>query len=337
MKKTGIILSFAVFIFIFCPLAGVLAAEIYFDPSSATVAPDDLVSIKIKIDPEIKECINAAEIEVIFSEDLSFEDFSVGESIFSLWIERPSNDGASLINKSRRLVFSGGIPGGYCGTIVGDSGESNILGELHFRTGAIAAPEGYQTAYVKISDSSKVYLNDGAGTEISVPGAEANIRLDRRAALDGGAWTETLEGDKILPEPFVININEYQGRKFAAFSTTDKQTGIDHYEIMEASIDDINAAKPGFFAKLFGRQEKILSWKIVESPYYLEDQELKSVIKIKAVDKAGNERIVEYQNQDLRVAMSGQKEMRLSPYLLPAILAGLIIILVVLALRARKR
>ena len=39
------------------------------------------------------------------------------------------------------------------------------------------------------------------------------------------------------------------------------------------------------------KQEAI--WKVGDSPYLLEDQSLKSIIKVRAIDKAGNERIVE--------------------------------------------
>ena len=35
-----------------------------------------------------------------------------------------------------------------------------------------------------------------------------------------------------------------------------------------------------------------MEWERAESPYLLKDQSLKSIIKVKAVDKAGNEKIV---------------------------------------------
>jgi hypothetical protein len=48
-------------------------------------------------------------------------------------------------------------------------------------------------------------------------------------------------------------------------------SGIDHFEVKEGKKD----------------------FKKAESPYLLEDQELKSKILVKAVDKAGNEKIAE--------------------------------------------
>ncbi|OGZ19096.1 MAG: hypothetical protein A2Z68_02395 [Candidatus Nealsonbacteria bacterium RBG_13_38_11] len=89
-------------------------------------------------------------------------------------------------------------------------------------------------------------------------------------------WEKELLEDKIPPEPFEIEIQKtpeiFEGKYFIVFFTTDKQTGIDYYQIKEGTGE----------------------WQIAESPYLLKGQSLKSIIQIKAVDKAGNERMVEY-------------------------------------------
>ena len=81
---------------------------------------------------------------------------------------------------------------------------------------------------------------------------------------------EEIEGDNILPEPFKVEISQdpaiFEGKYFITFSTTDKQTGIDYYEVKE------------------GRKD----WKRAISPYVLENQKLTSDIWVKAIDKAGN-------------------------------------------------
>ena len=41
-------------------------------------------------------------------------------------------------------------------------------------------------------------------------------------------------------------------------------------------------------------KEGAKDWRIAEGPYLLEDQSLESIIKVKAVDKAGNERMAQY-------------------------------------------
>ena len=69
----------------------------------------------------------------------------------------------------------------------------------------------------------------------------------------------------------------FDGKWFLVFATQDKGLGIDHYEIKETRY------------RFFGSFSR---WISAESPYALRDQELKSYILVKAVDKAGNERIV---------------------------------------------
>jgi len=83
------------------------------------------------------------------------------------------------------------------------------------------------------------------------------------------------------PEEFTPKIGQdssvFEGKYFLNFSTIDKISGIDHYEVLE--IKD--------------KQQDREDWKVVESPYVLEDQTLNSLIKVKAVDKADNERIAQ--------------------------------------------
>ena len=84
--------------------------------------------------------------------------------------------------------------------------------------------------------------------------------------------------DTLPPEPFEITIGQnpsiFAGQYFLTFAAVDKTSGIDHFEILETR-------------KGKGK------WERGESPYLLKDQSLTSIIKVKAVDKAGNERIAE--------------------------------------------
>jgi len=129
-------------------------------------------------------------------------------------------------------------------------------------------------------EGSQVLLNDGFGTpaKLTTKGAVFTI-LAEKLETPEDKWKEELEKDNIPPEPFEIEIHQepaiFEGKYFIIFSTTDKQTGIDYYEISETGDK---------------RQE---GWKIGESPYLLTDQSLQSIIKVRAVDKAGNERIAE--------------------------------------------
>ena len=90
--------------------------------------------------------------------------------------------------------------------------------------------------------------------------------------------------DTLAPEEFTPKIGEdkavFEGKYFLSFATKDGLSGIDHYEVQEVP-------------RKLTRNDAKEEWKVAESPYLLEDQNLVSIIKVKAVDKAGNERIVE--------------------------------------------
>ena len=238
--------------------------------------------VELRIDTE-NECINTVSAELGFSQDvLEVIDFSQGNSILSLWLKPPE------INSNLGLVsFIGGIPGGYCGKLPGDPGLSNLLGKIIFKVKE--KPSGGQTsaeseAKVEFLDSSQVLLNDGFGTPTKLTVEELTLKiLPKTAETPENEWQAELEKDNIPPEDFKIEINKdysiFEGKYFIIFSTTDKQTGIDHYEVQEiASKWMLKSAK---FEK-------------AASPYLLKDQSLQSIIKVKAVDKAGNERITEY-------------------------------------------
>ena len=90
----------------------------------------------------------------------------------------------------------------------------------------------------------------------------------------------TAKEDRDLPEEFAPQIAAdpaiFEGKWFLVFSTQDKGSGVDHYEIQETRQAEMKNKK----------------WVIGESPYLLKDQGLKSYIYVKAIDKSGNERIV---------------------------------------------
>ena len=110
-----------------------------------------------------------------------------------------------------------------------------------------------------------LYKNDGLGTEASLQTPAATLSFSAQ-----GSEIAVRNEDHIPPLPFtplIINNSAiYDGKSALIFSTTDKQTGIDHYEVKEGSGDWIRA----------------------ESPYLLVDQSLSSAISVKAIDLAGN-------------------------------------------------
>ena len=247
-------------------------AVLYLEPAEGEYQPGDTFGVEIKIDTE-NQCINAVGIDLSFSQNiLRVIDFSQGESVIILWTKTPE-----INQETGNLSFSGGIPGGYCGRIPGDPGASNVLGKIIFRVpGMIVGQPGIPLGQISFLENSEVFLNDGLGTkaELTTQGASFTI-IDKSEAVKD-EWQEELKKDNIVPELFEIEVHQYptifEGKYFITFFTSDKQTGIDYYEVKEGSQD----------------------WKKAESPYLLEDQNLKAIIKVKAIDKAGNERIAEY-------------------------------------------
>lgn len=251
---------------------GIKAAVLYLDPSSGEYQLGQTFIVKIKIDTE-QECINAIRAVLNYEKNiLEAIEFSQGSSIISLWLELPK-----ISEKKGEIYFSGGIPGGYCGRIPGDPGESDILGKIIFRTpGLLVSEKKENIAKVRFLEDSQVLLNDGFGTkaELTLKGAEFKISEKGIRVIE--EWEEEISKDQIPPQPFEISVLKepkiFEGKYVIIFQTLDKQTGIDYYEIKEGQRD----------------------WLRTESPYLLEDQELESIIRVRAVDKAGNERMVEY-------------------------------------------
>lgn len=85
--------------------------------------------------------------------------------------------------------------------------------------------------------------------------------------------------DTTPPEKLTAEIAEIEGKRYAVFSAQDASSGIDHFEISESG-------NKGYFG-IFSRREG--DWKIAANPYLLENQTLSDNIKVKAVDKAGNQ------------------------------------------------
>jgi hypothetical protein len=234
-------------------------ARLYLEPANGQYHQGDTFIAEVKLDTESEE-INTAQVNLTFPQNLlEAVDFSKGNSILTLWPEGPS-----FSNQTGKIYFVGGIPGGY-------SGKDGLLGKIIFK----AKKEGEAT--VQIKEDSQVLLNDGMGTpaKLNTGGAIFRVLAEKREVPED-EWQKLLEKDKIPPDPFEIKIGKeatvFEGKYFIAFSTIDKQTGLDHFQVKEGKRN----------------------WKRVESPYLLEDQSLKSIIKVKAVDKAGNERISEY-------------------------------------------
>ena len=252
-----IILLLSTFYFLFS-FSLVEAAELKLTSQSQEFGVGQQFQVDLVLDTENEE-INAVEGKIVFpSELLELKEIRDGATIVNFWVEKPKTE------SNNQIIFSGIIPGGYQET-------KGFVFSVVFR-----AKAGGSGA-IEIRDA-KVLLNDDRGTPASVKLSPFQLSISQEVPA-APPMVETVK-DTDLPEEFKPEIAQspeiFNGQYFLVFSTQDKGTGIDHYEILE------------------NRKQKIENrgWIEADSPYLLKDQELKSYIYVKAVDKAGNERIV---------------------------------------------
>ncbi|MGB9609038.1 MAG: hypothetical protein ACPL3E_01535 [Minisyncoccia bacterium] len=262
----------------------VFAAELNIFYSNKEIVVGQEIKLDIYLNSE-NESINAFSGEIIYPADLlELKEIFTGNSIVSLWIDQPKVlpyfDGQTQTNKNK-IVFSGITPGGF-------NGKSGLLFSLIL--------EAKNSSLAKISFSNlKFLLNDGLGTEAKIKTSDFNLNILERAGRIVTSTKVVLPLDTYPPEDFkpeVLNNPEmFDNKYFVIFEAVDKGRGIDHYEILEwknkFSIFDI-------FYKLINPKKYDLnasSWTKAQSPYILKDQKLQSDIYVKAVDKAGNEKI----------------------------------------------
>lgn len=315
---------FSLFIFagIFYSAVSVQAATLYLDPGIATLFRGDAVTVSVRLmpDKETGECINVVDAVINYPDNVEPVDVSIGRSIFSLWVEPPT------INKQdRTITFAGGVPNGYCGRVQGDPGLTNVIADIIFRSPGFSIggqTGGGTTAVISFAPETQAYLNDNFGTKAELRTLPSTLTLEPGAGpgiVDD--WRAAVQADILPPEEFSLNLvrdtTTFAGQYYIVFSTADKQTGLSHYEIIEEPESQL-----GQFA--WGGADA--AWIHATSPYVLKDQSLNSTIRVKAIDKAGNEYIaVLVPEESLRTAMPGLPQ----GSSLGIILGGFIFLLVV--------
>jgi hypothetical protein len=262
------------------------AASLYIDPPSSTLNRSDSITLAVRIDTdeEAGECINAVDAVIEYTEAIIPADVSIGNSIFSLWVERPT---INTVDKT--ITFAGGLPNGYCGRIQGDPRLSNIIAEIVVRSPGLRIGGGgdVESATLEFSPQTSVLLNDGFGTRVTPQTFGASINLNPNAGSGVvDEWQERVGEDDTPPEEFSIELIMIEGKYHVVFNTTDKQSGLAFYEVIEEPLSD---------RYLFGWGAADAPWEKRESPYVLKDQSLNSIVRVRAVDKAGNEYVATLQ------------------------------------------
>ena len=235
------------------------AAQISLEVSNTKISVGDEFLIKIFLDTENEE-INAIDLGILYPALLNLQKISRSESGIKLWVNEP--------NFTKEAIFlGGGVPGGI-------KGQHILIATIQAQANAVG------DGALGLSPASRVLLNDGQGTEAQLTFNNIVFTVLPQKKNQKPEIFETpsriLTKDYSKPRSFEITISNdadiFGGKSFVSFFTNDLGSGIDHYEIKEGDGD----------------------YKIARSPYLLSDQELHSVIKIKAVDGSGNHRVVTY-------------------------------------------
>jgi hypothetical protein len=195
------------------------------------------------------------------------------------------------------VSFSGIIPGGFGGVLQPGTSEKlpgriltlvfSVRGaglvDITLKNTQVLLNDGQGTAAdVKASGLSLSAAEPRAGSDQAAPGEpseEAPSQPTDTSEVKSETSTTETAVDIIPPEIFTPQIardqSMFNGRWFLVFIAQDKGFGIDRYEIQESF-----SAKPV--------SDK---WLPATSPHLLSDQNLQHYIFVRAIDKAGNERL----------------------------------------------
>ncbi len=241
MKKSLLLLPL-----LFTLITNAYAITAYIDTTSPLIEAKPGY-ISLRIDTEGKK-INTIEgsLQLATAEKNIFEINTAG-SAFSLWPNKPS-----LV--ANTISFVGG-------STTGVSGDDVLVFTVGLEPVSLSS-------LVSIKNMT-AYTADGEATAITI--------LPKKYTLAEVATTSTVSNSSSLKDttpPLAFTLERgsdpslFNGLYFISFSTTDSESGINHYEIKEGSNSPIRAG----------------------TPYVLQDQTLKSKIVVAAIDNAGNVR-----------------------------------------------
>lgn len=228
------------------------------EPNEYLVGEEFLVDVYIDTEGEL---INAIEGKLYFKQsELEVVSIKDGNSSINFWVTKPNIVSQGFVD------FSGVTPGG-------------VRGKDKYLFSVVFKPIKAGQTYVEVKEA-KSLKNDGLGTRVKTDVSNLTVEIGLNdTALDGKMKFE----DKIEPETFLPTVGRdsemYEGRSFVAFSTQDKQSGVDYYEVKEG---------------IFGKYVRAVS------PFVLNNQDLDNIIYVKAVDLNGNERVVSIKPENYR-------------------------------------
>jgi hypothetical protein len=189
------------------------ALEVSVDKNPVNV--NDQLTATVLLDTE-GESINTLSGDLHYEKDvLNLESINIGGSFISFWIEKPENKAEGVVS------FSGIIPGGI----------STNKGEL-FRAVFRAKKSGSANLLL---NNINLFLNDGQGSAIIAKIKNSSVKIN--IGKSEGGNTDTIQKDNISPEKFAVmraqSPSLFDNKWFVVFSTMDKESGIDRYQVCE--------------------------------------------------------------------------------------------------------
>lgn len=225
----------------------VFAANIELSAEKNVFQKNEVFTITILLNTE-GQSINTLEGDLKYDANfIKAENINIGGSFINFWVEKPDIKTPGVIH------FSGITPGGV-------SVAQGEIFKVIFQT--------QKTGNTLLSlDSVNLFLNDGQGSTVLAKIKNENIIINQ--GVNDNVPANFAFNDKISPEKFnIIRTKDpaiFDGKWFIVFSTIDKESGVDHYQVCE------------FF-----------KCTIAESPFLLKNQTPFYRIDVKAYDMNGN-------------------------------------------------
>ena len=236
--------------------------------------------------------VNAVELHLTFDpHEFSVSSMRDGNSVVADWIIPPAAS-----NVSGTVDLAGIVPGG----IETDDG---ILVTIAIAPSSAGITRGFTFG------SGQALLDDGKGTAapLTFSGGPFAMSLVPPATSAGTGAVDVEPPAPFIPE-VASNPDLFGGQYFLVFATTDEGSGMAYYEVLEAPTGNTGGTING--------------WRRATSPYLLVDQGLSSDIYVRAVDNAGNFRIVKLPAEHPKSASGGGSMELLFGILIGALLVG---------------
>lgn len=193
----------------------VFAASLELNVEKNTIQTGEIFTATILLNTE-GQSINTIEGDLKYDEKFfQIEAVNIGNSFISFWVEKPD------IKTPGTVHFSGITPGGI-------SALNSEVFKVMFRT--------LKTGNTSLLlNNVNLFLNDGQGSSVLAKIKNADMIINQ--GVNDNNPANFVFNDKIPPEKFnIIRTKDptiFDGKWFIAFSTVDKGSGVDHYQVCE--------------------------------------------------------------------------------------------------------